>query len=343
MMKQIVQNTVVLFFLGMLFQMFLVINTYASNYVTVVTYGGQPYIADMDHGMQKMVDQVKAYWSNKLSVVLPNDPDIIVLAEHCDIPAGLSLKKRKEYTRVRGNQIRDFFSSIARKHHTYIAYGTYVFADNGKLYNSLEVLDRTGKRAGIYHKNFCTIGEIESGISVGSEAPLIQCDFGTVAGVICFDLNFSELRDRYVPLHPDIILFSSNYHGGYKQRDWAFTCRSFFIGAIGAQRPPSEIRNPQGDIVSSSGNYFNYAVATINLDRVTAHLDFNWEKLDALKKKYGKDVTITVPGSLGSVIITSEHDHINAAEMAEEFQIELLDDYFRRSREAVKRNLKTVD
>ena len=86
-------------------------------------------------------------------------------------------------------------------------------------------------------------------------------------------------------------------------------------------------------MVASSTNYYNYAVATVNLDRKLAHLDHNWEKLAALKKKYGKEVIVTDPGRLGVVMITSEKDGVSAGDMIKEFNIELVDDYFNRSRQ----------
>ena len=57
---------------------------------------------------------------------------------------------------------------------------------DGSWRNSCIVLDREGKTAGIYDKNFPTIGEMESGIIAGTDIPVIQCDFGRVACVICF-------------------------------------------------------------------------------------------------------------------------------------------------------------
>lgn len=61
------------------------------------------------------------------------------------------------------------------------------------------------------------------------------------------------------------------------------------------------------------------------------HLDYNWEKLEALRAKYGVQVTVHDPGLLGAVLITSESDEVSALEMVEEFDIELLDDYMERS------------
>ena len=69
--------------------------------------------------------------------------------------------------------------------------------NEGVLRNSCVILDRNGEIAGIYDKNFPTIGEMEKGIKAGKEAPIIQLDFGKVAVAICFDLNFDELREQY--------------------------------------------------------------------------------------------------------------------------------------------------
>lgn len=103
------------------------------------------------------------------------------------------------------------------------------------------------------------------------------------------------------------------------------------MGADGPKTTPSEILNPLGQVVASSTNYFDFTAFTINLDREMVHLDNNWDKLTKLKEKYGREVTITDPGRLGPVLITSESKSVSAEEMTKEFNIELLDSYFDRS------------
>ena len=103
------------------------------------------------------------------------------------------------------------------------------------------------------------------------------------------------------PIKPDIIIFPSMYHGGLVQSNWAYSCRSFFVSSCGINDLPSEIRNPLGEVISSSTNYFHYVVASVNLDCRLAHLDYNWAKLLALKEKYGKrdaDRWITIKKSI---------------------------------------------
>jgi predicted amidohydrolase len=56
--------------------------------------------------------------------------------------------------------------------------------------NSCVLLGRDGNIAGIYDKNFPTIGEMEEGIKASDQAPVFQCDFGRVAIAICFEPEF---------------------------------------------------------------------------------------------------------------------------------------------------------
>jgi hypothetical protein len=86
-------------------------------------------------------------------------------------------------------------------------------------------------------------------------------------------------------------------------------------------------------VVASSSNYNNYAVADINLDQKVVHLGYNEAKLEALKKKYGREVSIHDPGLIGSVLVTSEKKDVSAGDMLKEFKIEDTEDYFNRSRQ----------
>ena len=320
--------------ISILLPIVLVGNAASSRFVKIATIGGIPSFSyDKSKGSQSFVDQIIVFWKSQINQVLPDKPDLILLPEICDIPTNLKAGEWKEYLRVRNSQVMDQFSLLSKENNCYIAFGTMRLDENGKFRNSAVLLDRKGKIAGIYNKNFPTIGEVDDGIKAGDEVPVFQCDFGRVAFAICFDLNFKELLAKYEAEKPDIILFPSNYHGGIMQNVWAYWCRSFFVGSINGGGTPSEIRNPLGQVVASSTNYFDFAIATINLDSRVVHLGYNFGKLDALKKKYGNAVTITDPGSLGPVLVSSEVSNYNIDSIIKEFDIELIDPYFNRSRE----------
>src|SRR5690606_27636859 len=124
------------------------------------------------------------------------------------------------------------------------------------------------------------------------------------AFVICFDLNFEELRLKYQAAKPDLIVFPSMYHGGLMQEYWAYSCRAHFVSSVAPANLPSEIISPVGHTLAASTNYFDFTTATVNLDCRVVHLDGNWGKLRALKEKYGSQVTIFDPGRLGAVLLT---------------------------------------
>jgi hypothetical protein len=302
-----------------------------KGYVRIATIGSGPAEVATGTEPQKAVERMIAHWGRELAQVLPDRPDLIVVPEACDRPGGFSPEKLREYYQVRKDQIQNFFARTARESNCYIVYSAYREMPDGTRRNSSVLIDRKGNVAGIYNKNHPTISEIEGGTLCGQEAPIIECDFGRVAMAICFDLNFDELRLKYAKDKPDLIVFSSMYHGGQVQGYWAYSCRCHFVGAIAGRATPSEIRNPLGQVVASNTNYFDFAVATVNLDCALVHLDYNWERLQKLKAKYGPKVRISDPGCLGSVLVSSEHERISVDDMIKEFEIELLDDYFARS------------
>jgi len=298
--------------------------------VKIATLGPRPLNVGGSVKPQEAVNRVIAHWKGRFAQVLPDRPDLIVVPEACDRPSGFSGEKRLEYYRVRKDQVQKFFAKVARENKCYMVYSAAREMEDGTWRNSSVLIDRVGKVTGIYNKNHVVIEETtKSGILCGRDAPVIECDFGRVAFAICFDLNFDELRLKYVKAKPDLLIFSSMYHGGLMQSYWAYSCRSHFVGAIAGL--PCEIRSPLGRVIASNTNYFDYAVATVNLDCRLAHLDYNWGRLRAMKAKYGPKVKITDPGYLGSVLITSEHDTISVDEMIGEFEIELLDDYMARA------------
>ncbi len=276
------------------------------------------------------VARMIAHWEGRFAQVLPDEPDLIVVPECCDRYPEHSMAERQAYYRERGEQVGEYFASIAKDNSCYVAYPAVREMEDGSWRNSVELFDRDGESMGHYNKNHIVITETtEAGILAGCDAPLFECDFGTVGNAICFDLNFAPIREAYIESSPDVILFPSMYHGGLMQEYWAYSCRTHLVTAICGL--PSGVISPTGEILAMSTNYHDYITCNVNLDCQIAHLDFNQDAFRAMKEKYGPAVTIKDPGLLGSVLITSEDDEVSSEEMIEEFEIELLDDYIERS------------
>ncbi|MBL4574682.1 MAG: carbon-nitrogen hydrolase family protein [Opitutaceae bacterium] len=301
-----------------------------ANYVKISTIGA-PTLPVKPGSNEEALEIMKVHWQKLFSEVLPDRPDVIVVPEACDRFPAHTHDERKEYYRFRGNQMRDFFAEIAKEHRCYIAYSAAREVEDGTWRNSTQLIDRNGEILGIYNKNHLVIEETTEGeILCGKDAPIFECDFGRVALAICFDLNFDELRLKYKEAKPDLILFSSMYHGGLMQRYWAYSCRAHFVGSI-ARNHGSSIISPVGEFIASTTNYFGHVTATVNLDCKVVHLDYNWERLRKMKAKYGSKVSMMDPGDLGSVLISSETDEFTIEDMIKEFELEPWDDYYDRA------------
>lgn len=301
-----------------------------AAYVKISTLGPRPIQDDDPPEGQAAVDRMIDFWRGKLDQVLCDRPDLIVLPEACDRYPGHTKQQRIEYYLTRGDQVRDFLGGVARERGCNIAYSAARQLQDGGWANSTQIISRDGEVIGTYNKNHTTIEETrESGMRIGSEAPIIECDFGRVACAICFDLNFDHIRRQYVEARPDVIVFSSMYHGGLMQAYWAYSCRAHFVGAVPGL--PCTVISPVGEMIAASTNYYDYATATVNLDCRVVHLDDNRPRFEAMRARYGPKVKVSDPGYLAAVMISSETDEFTIDRIVEEFEIELLDDYLERS------------
>ena len=209
-------------------------------------------------------------------------------------------------------------------------------AENGHVYNSLAFIGPEGTALGAYHKVNLTVSEIEAGLTSGREAVAVDTAIGRLGGIICFDLNFADIRHQYQRMRPDIMTFASMYHGGLAQQIWAYGCRSYFVSAL--PFIGGGILDPFGRPIKLTDCYTTVAMATVNLDRAMVHLDYNREKFPEIERKYLGEIVIDVPANVGSALILSLTDKRTAADVVAEFELELLDDYFERSRGANAEN-----
>jgi len=307
----------------------------AVNKVRVVTLGPTTPIVDLNKSPQEIIDYMMEFWQGKIDEVLPYKPDLIVLPEACDRPRSLQSNwdKEKAYYDVRGDKFLKFFSDIAKSNNAYVVYSYKRHLKDSIYRNSSVLIDRKGVVVGIYDKNYPTIGEMNRGIVPSTETPIFQCDFGKVGMLICFDMNFEELRKEYEKKQPDIMILSSRYQGDLMQKYWAHSIQSYFVSAVeGRPFLPSDIYDPLGDLLSrSNSHYLNFTYAEINLDRKLIHRDNNMEKMLALKSKYKDDVTIKDPGLLDVVLLSSNSKDVTVDDMIKEFGIESLTSYINRS------------
>ncbi len=217
------------------------------------------------------------------------------------------------------------YREFARRNRCTIA-GSLKLKDGAEIYNALVFIGPDGMLLGDYRKKFLTPDELKQGLTPGNGARVVETPAGRLGGVICFDLNFDALRNEYRDLHPDILCFSSMFHGGHLQANWAYQCRCFLAAAC--KDNTSNIMDPLGRLINSANFYSRISWARINLDRFIMHQDGNIAHFPDIRRRYGNKVLIDAAPDLGvAVLYALDHD-TSAVTVAQEFGLVGIDDFF---------------
>jgi predicted amidohydrolase len=207
----------------------------------------------------------------------------------------------------------------------------------GQVYNSVPVVDRSGKLVLVYRKNYPTTGEMNAGVTPGWEVPVGDCDGVRVGAAVCFDVNFPQVAAELERQRARLVFWPSMFWGGRLLQHWAL--RYGFYLAV-AFLPESAVIDMSGRYLARQGTETSqvrgsrlppWAVAEVNADREVYHLDFNQDKFPALRAKYGPDVDIEVYQPEAFFLLTSRRPGLSVERIAEEFRLEPLRDYLARS------------
>ena len=282
---------------------------------------------------QHLSDFMVGVIKEHINEVLPDKPDLILLPELCDRPLGMSIEEVRDFYTERGDRTLRGLCDIARENNCYIAAGIARDDEKENRYNSCVMIDRHGGVLGYYDKNFIVPMETPNyKIIPGEDITVFECDFGRVGAVICFDLNFEELRLKYREANCDLILFPSHFDGGLLRNIFAHETGAYFVTSYNCRHCLAAAFDPLGYEIASSTNYYKNLVVDLNLDYRIIHLDDNREKLYEAKKKYGDQVKIKDNGYIGTLILTSESCERTVDDIIEEFNIPDRERYYNLTR-----------
>ncbi len=265
-------------------------------------------------------------------------PDIICLPE-CSPFLGLSVEDMVKNAEEIPGAIFTKIASFAKENSTHIIF-PIIRKEGNKIYNSAVLISRDGEYVGSYNKIHPTIGEIEAGVTPGVEAGAFKLELGRIGVAICFDLNFEDVISRLAEDMVRVVFFSSMYPGGLQLKIWAFNYGVYMVSSIAGDRG-SVIINPLGRVLAVSSSYQPVICCDVNLDYEILHLDYNYEKMDLVKEKYGSKISFEVARPEAVFLISSEAEEITVKNVIEEFGLETRKEYFKRAsvaREAALRN-----
>lgn len=291
--------------------------------VATISFSG----AGRGSGIRETVERNVKAMTSLLERVSFDKPKIVCLPEASPM-LGLSVKEAVEAAKDLGSFLFETFSSLAAKFSFYLICPMMEELD-GLVYNSAVFFGSEGEVLGSYHKVHPTISEIEGGIAPGAEAKVFNLDFGKVGAAICFDLNFKDVAESLSSQGARLVFFPSMYPGGLQLSLWALEYGFYMVSAYTGEG--SVIVNPLGRILGRSDAYNPIVCEDINLDYGIFHIDYNHQKWSDMKRKYGPGIRLEVSRPEAIFLLESFVKGTTVEQIAEEFQLETRDEYFRRA------------
>lgn len=199
--------------------------------------------------------------------------------------------------------------------------------DGGRVFNTAALIGRDGGLIGKYRKYHATGYEIEDGVTPGVEVPVWDTDRGRIGIAICFDLKYPVVGLELSRGRAQCVFFPTMFYGGQRLVSWAMDYGFHLVRCHGAG---SRIVDPTGATVATEGQpeplsepgaRVKWALAEINLDHRTYHLDFHSEKMAALQKKYGAGVSIRRMSEEGIFNLACQMPDRTVDDLEKEFEL----------------------
>jgi predicted amidohydrolase len=280
--------------------------------------------------MPPQQNTIAGNWERALQLVDAagaHHPDLICLPESMlhvgtgrgDWPAGLQ--------RVDGPFVEQL-ASRARRYSAYIAGSLYV--EEGDCYpNKTLVIDREGNLAGSYDKVHPTYREIDSGVTPGPSAQVVETDFGRLGLAICFDIGWPEHWAALAAQGAELVVWPSAYDGGFPLQVYAWTHFYYVVSSVWGDH--SKIIDITGQVLASTSHWSRLVTEEIDLEKEVFHIDDQVEKLLRVQATLGDRVHAQGFSQENIFTLESNDSDWPLARIKREFGLENFRDYHARS------------
>jgi predicted amidohydrolase len=267
--------------------------------------------------------------------VIPFQPDIICLTELIDYTGIKNAPSIRSIANAPPAPFVDVFSKYAKQHNCYIICPV-IRKNNGKNYNAAVLIDRNGAIAGEYYKVYPTIGEVKGGITPGpKKPPVFKTDFGKIGIQICFDLNWHDTWRELKQAGAEIIFYLSQYNGGKLLYAEAWMNKYYVVSST--RRMPARIIDISGECLYASDRHRSWVCGPINLEKAVVGRWPHVTKLNAIREKYGRSLSITIMDEDARMIIESLSPEVKVADVLKEFNIPVYDDFIAESEKVIEK------
>lgn len=213
--------------------------------------------------------------------------------------------------------------------------------DGDTFYNAAALIDPNGEVVGTYRKLAPTGGEMDAGITPGTEVPVWDTEFGRVGIAICWDNRYPELGTRLRARGANLVFFPTHGTGHHQMMQWAqyngyhvalcdkddaklYTPYRSVLGEVG-----NEWKNPEIDDVDLHGGRAWLSFTEINTDCKTYHKASGtvWDWPKQIERKYPGATQLSFFQDDGLLVLESLDDELSLADLEAEFDMETVTDY----------------
>ena len=233
---------------------------------------------------------------------------------------------------------------LAKKGNTHIVCPLVRKISDTETATSAIWFNRQGEVLFIYDKVFPYWSEFSDQGSTfntvpGSQTHVYETDLGRVSIAICFDANFSELWRNIADKNADIVFFASAYSAGQQLAAHAL---NHHYTIVACTRYPDfsvfdlagrEIQYTGKDTVGKKADGVLIARATVDVDKVICHHNFNEEKIKRMLAENPGVVEIEKDYKREEwIVLRSFSAETSVRTLCKKYGIENLRDYQNRSR-----------
>lgn len=148
-------------------------------------------------------------------------------------------------------------AQLARTGKLYVVTGMLRVKEDGRLYNSAVVFNRSGEIVFTYDKNFLTETEREY-MTAGENFPVWNSEFGRIGIGICWDMQFPETARIYAIQEADMILcptwgWEEIYGRSRAYENGVYVASAMAVpewSGIERIRTPSQVIAPDGSVIA---------------------------------------------------------------------------------------------
>jgi predicted amidohydrolase len=193
----------------------------------------------------------------------------------------------------------------ARQHHTY-ATAPVQTRREGRVYNSVVLLDRQGEPVGVYDKVFpvmMTDGSLEYGITPGRSFPVFDLDFGRVGIQICWDVAFDDGWQALADQGAELVLHCTDPSSLVAMRGRAWWHEYYIVSSTMA--PPALVVDPVGRVVGRTRESGEVLVLSLDLDFRVLHSNCLWGWPEPRRHEYAGRINLDWDDEAKEYLVTS--------------------------------------